>query len=48
MIAPTLADTFVSLAAFLGLVVLIRAIGTFDAGSPLTRRVLFGLRCSPR
>ncbi|MEW9617563.1 hypothetical protein AB3G45_27530 [Shinella sp. S4-D37] len=44
MIAPTLADTFVSLAAFLGLVVLIRAIGTFDAGSPLTRRVLFGLR----
>lgn len=44
MIAPTVADTFISLAAFLGLVVLIRAIRTFDAGSPLTRRFLFGLK----
>jgi hypothetical protein len=44
MIPPTVADTFISLAAFLGLVVLIRAIRTFDAGSPLTRRFLFGLK----
>ncbi|MGL3607992.1 hypothetical protein ACSV9I_15855 [Rhizobium sp. G187] len=41
---PTIADTFISLAAFLGLIVLIRAIRSFDAGSPQTRRFLFGLR----
>lgn len=44
MIPPTIADTFISLAAFAGLIVLIRAIRSFDAESPLTRRFLFGLR----
>ena len=44
MSTPLVADSFVSLAALGGLVVLIRAIRSFDAGSPLTRRFLFGLR----
>ncbi|MGJ7038357.1 hypothetical protein J2Y63_001612 [Shinella sp. BE166] len=44
MIAALIADTFISLAAFGGLAVLIGAIRSFDAGSPLTRRFLFGLR----
>ncbi|MCQ4630352.1 hypothetical protein GB927_009915 [Shinella sp. CPCC 100929] len=44
MTAALIADTFISLAAFGGLAVLIGAIRSFDAGSPLTRRFLFGLR----
>lgn len=44
MIPPTIADMFISLAAFCGLVILIRSIRILDAESPLTRRVLFGLR----
>lgn len=44
MSAALIADTFISLAAFGGLAVLIGAIRSFDAGSPLTRRFLFGLR----
>ncbi|KOF17746.1 hypothetical protein AC244_17145 [Ensifer adhaerens] len=42
--APSLiADSFVSLAALGGLLILIGAIRDFDAASPLTRRFLFGL-----
>lgn len=44
MIAPSIADMFISLAAFCGLVILIRSIRTLNTQSPLTRRVLFGLR----
>ncbi|HEV7249537.1 MAG TPA: hypothetical protein VGN93_21410 [Shinella sp.] len=44
MTTPLIADTFISLAALGGLAVLIGAIRSFDAGSPLTRRFLFGLR----
>lgn len=41
---PTLiADSFVSLSALGGLLILIGAIRGFDAASPLTRRFLFGL-----
>ena len=43
MIAPTIADMFISLAAFCGLVILIRSIRALNAESPLTRRILFGL-----
>ena len=43
--SPSLiADSFVSLAALGGLLILIGAIHDFDATSPLTRRFLFGLR----
>lgn len=44
MTPSLVADSFVSLAALGGLLILIGAIGDFDAASPLTRRFLFGLR----
>ncbi|HEV7319638.1 MAG TPA: hypothetical protein VGO04_13655 [Ensifer sp.] len=44
MNTPLVADSFVSLAALGGLLVLIGVIWSFDAASPLNRRFLFGLQ----
>ncbi|MCY1289134.1 hypothetical protein D9M69_129130 [compost metagenome] len=44
MNTPLVADSFVSLAALGGLLVLIGTIRSFDAESPLNRRFLFGLQ----